>query len=89
MNNYRTEIGSVMGEGSENIKNDVATRFSTDKVTNREGKEIFWLDYNYKGFPLVASITKMTQIQADIKTTESEVLGNMLQGQMASDVSHE
>jgi gliding motility-associated protein GldM len=29
----------------------------------------------------------MTQIQADIKTTESEVLGSMLQGQMASDVS--
>ncbi len=87
MNNFRTEIGAVMGEGSENIKNDVASRFSTDKVTNREGKEIHWLDYNFKGFPLVASITKMTQIQADIKTTESEVLGNMLQGQMASDVS--
>ena len=87
MNTFRTEIGAVMGEGSENIKTDVATRFSTDKVTNREGKEIFWLDYNYKGFPLVASITKMTQIQADIKTTESEVLGTMLQGQMASDVS--
>ena len=47
-----------MGKGSENIKNDVETRFSTDKVANREGKEIFWLDYNYKGFPLVASITK-------------------------------
>ncbi|MGI9530034.1 gliding motility protein GldM [Lutimonas sp.] len=87
MDAFRTEIGAVMGEGSENIKNDVASRFSTEKVTNREGKEIFWLDYNYKGFPLVASITKMTQIQADIKTTESEVLGNMLQGQMASDVS--
>ena len=56
-------------------------------VYNREGKEIFWLDYNYKGFPLVASITKLTQIQADIKTTESQILGGMLQGQMASDVS--
>jgi gliding motility-associated protein GldM len=87
MNNYRTEISKVMGDGSENIKNDVNSRFSTDKVANREGKEIFWLDYNYKGFPLVASITKMTQIQADIKTTESEILGSMLQGQMASDVS--
>lgn len=87
MNKYRTEVTAVMGDGSENIKNDVAARFSTDKVTNREGKEIFWLDYNYKGFPLVASITKMTQIQADIKTTESEILGSMLQGQMASDVS--
>jgi gliding motility-associated protein GldM len=87
MNNYRTEISGVMGEGSENIQKDVLTRFSTDKITNREGKEIFWLDYNYKGFPLVASITKLTHIQSDIKTTETEILGNMLQGQMASDVS--
>jgi len=87
MNTYRTQVASVMGEGSESIQKDVSTRFSTDKVANREGNEIFWLDYNYKGFPLVASITKMTQIQADIKTTESEILGSMLQGQMASDVS--
>ncbi len=87
MNNYRADLASVMGKGSENIKKDVESRFSTDKVANREGIEIFWLDYNYKGFPLVASITKMTQIQADIKTTETEVLGNMLQGQMATDVS--
>lgn len=85
MNTYRTEVESVIG--SEAIKKDVDSRFSTDKVVNREGKEIFWLDYNYKGFPLVASITKMTQIQADIKTTETEILGSMLQGQMASDVS--
>jgi len=72
MNNYRTEISGVMGAGSENIQKDVVTRFSTDKVTNREGKEIFWLDYNYKGFPLVASITKLTQIQADIKTPKQK-----------------
>jgi gliding motility-associated protein GldM len=87
MNKYRSDLDAIIGKGSESIKKDVETRFSTNKVANREGKEIFWLDYNYKGFPLVASITKMTQIQADIKTTESEVLGNMLQGQMASDVS--
>ena len=87
MNNYRTEIVSIMGEGNEALISDVNNRFSTDKVTNREGKEVFWLDFNYKGFPLVASITKLTQVQADIKTTESQILGSMLQGQMASDVS--
>ena len=87
MDKYRNGISGIVGDANPNITNDVATRFSTDKVTNREGKEIFWLDYNYKGFPLVASITKLTQIQADIKTTETEILGNMLQGQMESDVS--
>lgn len=87
MNNFNSQIGIILGNEFKNIGADVAVRFSTEKVKDREGKEIFWLDYNYKGFPLVASLTKFTQIQADIKTTETEVLSAMLQGQMASDVS--
>ena len=46
-----------------------------------------WLDYHYKGFPMVASMTKLTQLQADVKKTESEVLSAMLQGQLTSEVS--
>ncbi len=87
MNNYSTQIGSTLGSEFKNIGSDVMNRFSTEKVNDREGLERFWLDYNYKGFPLVASLTKLTQIQADIKTTESEVLAAMLQGQLTSDVS--
>ena len=44
MNKYRSDLAAVMGPGSESIKKDVESRFSTDKVANREGKEIFWLD---------------------------------------------
>jgi len=87
INNYSSEITSTLGDEFKNIGSDVEKRFSTEKMTNRDGKEIFWLDYNYKGFPLVASLTKLTQIQADIKTTESEVLSAMLQGQLTTDVS--
>ena len=49
-------------------------------LKTRDGSTVDWLDYHYKGFPLVASLTKMTQLQADIKTTESEVLSAMLRG---------
>ena len=87
MNNYSLKISSILGGEFKNIVEDVNIRFSTKKVLNRENKEIFWLDFNYKGFPLVASLTKLTQIQNDIKTTESEVLSSMLQGQLSSDVS--
>ena len=45
------------------------------------------MNYNYEGFPLVASLTKLTQIQADIKTTKSELLGKMLQGKQAAALS--
>jgi gliding motility-associated protein GldM len=87
MNNYSSQISSTLGKEFKGIGDDVTKRFSTEKVTNREGKKMYWLDYNFKGFPLVASLTKLTQIQADIKTTESEVLSAMLQGQLTSDVS--
>ena len=69
------------------ISNDVKEKFSTDPKTNRDGNVIPWLDYHYKEFPLVASLTKMTQLQSDIKTTQSEVLGVMLQGKLTGEVS--
>ncbi|MEO8933648.1 MAG: gliding motility protein GldM, partial [Xanthomarina sp.] len=42
---------------------------------------------NFQGFPLIASITKMTQMQSDVKTTESEVLSSMLAGQLRVEAS--
>lgn len=70
-----------------NVATSVKSKFATVPVKNRDGVSIDWLDYHYKGFPLVASLTKLTQLQADVKTTESEVLGTMLQGNLASQVS--
>ena len=43
--------------------------------------------YNYQGFPLIASLTKLTQIQSDVRTTENDILSAMLEGQLQSDVS--
>lgn len=74
-------------KGMEPVIADINKKFSTDPVTNRDGKQVEWLDYNYKGFPLVASLTKMTQIQSDIKTIGSEVLAKMMQGTLSSEVS--
>ena len=54
---------------------------------NREGKKIEWLSYNFEGFPSIASRTKLTQMQADIKTTQSEVLSAMLAGEQAQQLS--
>lgn len=69
------------------VANSVKAKFDTNPVTNRDGIKIDWLDYHYRGFPMVASVTKLTQLQADVKTTESEVLGQLLQGNLASQVS--
>lgn len=86
---YRDGVAKVLSDekGMETVIKDVKKKFSTDPVVNRDGIKVDWLDYHYKGFPLVASLTKMTQLQADIKTTESEVLSTMLQGTLSSEVS--
>ena len=82
---FRNEAVSAL-EGTE-VADVVATRFSTAKVENKDGKKIDWLNYNYEGFPLIASLTKLTQIQADVKATESDALSTLLQGKLSEAVS--
>lgn len=59
--------------------NDLFTRFDySEMVLNREGKQQPFLDYHYKGFPLIASLSKLTKIQSDIRFVENKILENML-----------
>ncbi|MCV6629921.1 MAG: gliding motility protein GldM [Flavobacteriaceae bacterium] len=91
INSYRTEVNTILGEKFGEVTEAVSVRFQTGdekgKVKNRDGQKVAWLSYHYKGFPLVASLTKLTNMQADIKATEQEALSAMLTGQMSSDIS--
>lgn len=89
MKKFREGVAKVLSDekGMESVIKEVNNKFNTDPVKNRDGVKVDWLDYHYKGFPLVASLTKMTQLQADIKTTESEILSKMLEGELSSQVS--
>lgn len=89
MKTFREGVADVLADepGMESVIKEVNDKFSTDEVKNRDGLKQDWLDYHYKGFPLVASLTKMTQLQADIKTTESQVLANMLGNALGNEVS--
>ena len=86
---YRDGVVKILAgeKGMQDVVRDVKEKFNTDDVTNRDGIKQSWLDYHYKGFPLVASLTKMTQLQADIKSTQSEVLSTMLAGTQAIQLS--
>lgn len=85
---FRDGVVSVLADDSRysNILNDVKKKFNTADKKRGAGTER-WLDNNFKGFPLVASLTKMTQLQSDIKTTQSEVLGQIFQGKLTEEVS--
>jgi len=91
INNFRTEIISLLENDFKDVQVIVNKKFSTGdekgKIKDREGKNRDWLEYHYKGFPMVASLTKLTQIQSDIKTVQGDILSAMLQGNLETQVS--
>lgn len=88
MAKFRDGVSNILKQNPElqNMAKDVEEKFATDDVKRGAGT-VNWLSHNYKGFPLVASLTKLTQIQADVKSTESEVLSSMLAGQLKVEAS--
>ncbi|MEL7270452.1 MAG: gliding motility protein GldM, partial [Bacteroidota bacterium] len=90
---YREKVTAALGaEGFDDVKAAIQTRFETGdengKVTRkRDGVKVDWMNYNYEGFPMVASLTKLTQLQADVKATEQDVLKGLLEGNLKSAVS--
>ncbi|WP_034260926.1 type IX secretion system motor protein PorM/GldM [Altibacter lentus] len=86
---YREGVLSIIGNEPrfQSIASDVKSKFETQPETRRDGVEVPWLNYHFEGFPLVASRTKLTQMQNDVQTVESEILSTMLAGQQAAALS--
>jgi gliding motility-associated protein GldM len=58
---------------------DLENRFAYEEmVLNREGKYLPYLNYHFEGFPLIASLSKLTKLQSDIRFVENKILENML-----------
>ncbi|MBT8324198.1 MAG: gliding motility protein GldM [Winogradskyella sp.] len=81
---YKNDITKILGTDVKYQKaiERFENRFSLDPVTNKDGKELEWLSYNFQGYPAIASYTKLTALQNDIKVTETNLfnlfLGNTL-----------
>src|SRR5690606_13343255 len=84
---YREGVTSILGDEYKDIQTDIVRKFSTDPVKDSENITKPWLNYHFEGFPLVASLTKLTQMQADVKTVESEMLSSMLAGKLRVEAS--
>ncbi|MGJ8592229.1 MAG: gliding motility protein GldM [Aquaticitalea sp.] len=84
---YRNGVIAVLGDSNKDIQADIVKKFSPSTVTTSAGITKPWLTYHFEGFPMVASLTKITQMQADVKTVESEVLSSMLAGKLKIEAS--
>src|SRR5699024_8605063 len=76
---------ALANTNSEKVKSGIQKRFNTDPVVTQDGTKQNWLNYNFEGCPLVAGITKLTNIQANVKQTESEISSYLCSGQLKSD----
>lgn len=83
--NYRESVVSILGSEFSALNTIVNKRFATNDFTDGDGKTQSWIEYKYKGYPAVASITSFTQLQASVRNTESDVLTSLLGGKLEAD----
>jgi|SaaInl5LU_22_DNA_1037371.scaffolds.fasta_scaffold03058_7 gliding motility-associated protein GldM len=87
MDAYREGVVSLIGGDYPEIGAEINKKFSTSDVKNKDNKTQGWLQFNYELSPFIASKTKMSQIQSDVKTTETEILSKMLGSQQEAAMS--
>ena len=87
---FKTEFIAVVdslnvGKSDENYVNiikEVNELFDVEsEVINRSGVKTSWIEYNYFGFPEVASNTKLTVMKANVLGFQAEILSAMIGGQ--------
>ncbi len=61
--------GQITFKGFPELTKKIKRNFNTDSIN-----KTFWLEYHFKGFPAVATLTKLTQIQSDITQVKRDFL---------------
>jgi gliding motility-associated protein GldM len=72
---YKADMTAALGKDAKykTIVDEIATKFNTTDIKDKEGVKKGYLDYHYKHFPLIASVAKLTASQNDIKGIESQI----------------
>ncbi|KGO86010.1 gliding motility protein GldM [Flavobacterium rivuli WB 3.3-2 = DSM 21788] len=88
INKYKTDMKAAVGADKkyQSIISDLDNKFNTDDVVDREGVKKKFLDYHYKGFPAIASLTKLSALQNSVEVVEANVYASAL-GKAAVDAS--
>ena len=88
INDYNKKVKAILGDkAAPEILKNIDKRFNTNADKSAEGQDIPWLKSRYEGMPLITSVANVSQIQSDIKTTESEIYSALVGGQLESEVS--
>ena len=77
---YVTDMKTAVGNNSKlkGVLAEITTKFATVDVVDSEGVTKKYLDYHFKGFPAIASLTKITSFQNDVKKAEADIYSILL-----------
>ena len=77
---YVTDMKGAVGNNSKlkGVLAEISSKFSTTDVKDGEGVTKMYLDYHFKGFPGIASLTKLTSFQNDVKKAEADIYSILL-----------
>lgn len=76
IDNFR-KSATVLSKRYPQFVKYISVEFSTEDVL-RNGKTKNWLEYNFKGFPLVAILARLASLQADAKYSRQRFLNTLL-----------
>lgn len=72
---YKADMKAALGNDVKYkaVAAELDSKFNTADVTDGEGVKKKYLDYHYKGFPSIASLTKLSAMQNNVKVIEANV----------------
>ncbi len=85
MDKYKNGMIALMGDNNPELVAQVKNDFNTADIKVGEGPSATtqnFINYNFVGFPMISSITKMTQTQNDVKSVENELMTKLLAGNL-------
>ncbi len=77
---YVSDMKAAVGNNSKlkGVIEEISSKFNTADVKDGEGFTKMYLDYHFKGFPAIASLTKLTSFQNDVKKAEADIYSILL-----------
>ena len=82
---YRNQIKLLLSPTNEDFNSAVDKRFYTgdenNNVVNASGQTVEWLQYHYEGFPLIASVAKMSMLQNEALQTGNDIFSILVGGE--------
>jgi len=71
---YKTGVTKAIGDDPKlaSVLKQISATFDLSDIKDGEGVKKKYLDYHYKGFPSIASLTKVSAMQNDVRNIEQD-----------------